>query len=500
MSLTLKELFGGLIISTLASMSAVLFVWQVTDIATDFAIIIVTVISILLIFYARKLIGHYCNFTVIFLIFSALYGLSGPVTARYGEGLPAIFPTPYLIDQFLLHYAIAILGIAVGLILISVTNTRVTKVEKKVGSWDRRILFVLAYIFALSASFMELVNFFRVGGVETLFAGKATYQGAISELTGTLPSIEIMLLSTAFMGLSISISLNRPKRLWILYMFFWLISSFPLIVNLIILGGRGVLISIIIVFIIGLFYYKPLENIKFKWIIAVLILYVMMCFLYGIRAQIGYFFQSGDWGIMTSRISKLDFWVANLNPARNEFGAPFGNFNTYILLSDKNELRFGETYFRGLTIPIPRFIWPDKPISVTYEFRNKFFPSEARRGAIAGTAYSSILEAYVNFGTLGVFIVYIFVAIFMGWLEKSRVKNNSLFFSLFYLTLLPSAISFHRSSFEMPFFWSLFLAYLGNFAYIFIYSLFYKSFNVVKRHSNKKNVFRLDTPTNTTDY
>src|SRR5690606_41874594 len=83
--------------------------------------------------------------------------------------------------------------------------------------------------------------------------------------------------------------------------------------------------------------------------------------------------------------------ITSLYPARNEFGAPFGNIKTYILYGGSG-LRWGETYLIGFAEPIPRFIWPNKPKTVTYEFRDTFFPNWAERGRIAGTAYSSILE------------------------------------------------------------------------------------------------------------
>jgi oligosaccharide repeat unit polymerase len=327
---------------------------------------------------------------------------------------------------------------------------------------------------------MELVNFLRVGGFKTLFAGKAAYQSAVSELTGTLPSIEIMLLSVALLGLLFSISKVRSRKIWTSYLIFWLILSLPVILNLIVLGRRGPLLSLFIVFIVGCFYFKPLTSVKFKWIVVVLILYLVMGLLYGIRAQAGYVLTSKDWGILTTRITKLEFWAVSLNPASNEFGAPFGNFNTYIL-SRTSELRFGETYLTGLTIPIPRFIWLNKPRSITYEFRDTYFPDWAMRGAIAGTAYSSILEAYVNFGTVGVPIFYFSLVLIIGWLEKVRLQKESLAFSIFYLTLLPKAISFHRSSFEMPLFWPLILTCLGMSAYIIINSLFSKDFYKIKK-------------------
>jgi hypothetical protein len=42
--------------------------------------------ALMLLFLGKVLIGNYSNFTVVFLVFSALYSLSGPIAARYGGG------------------------------------------------------------------------------------------------------------------------------------------------------------------------------------------------------------------------------------------------------------------------------------------------------------------------------------------------------------------------------------------------------------------------------
>ncbi|HEY8366976.1 MAG TPA: O-antigen polymerase [Bacteroidia bacterium] len=472
MTLTNKGLLLGLLIIVLAILSVLFSIYEITDLSIFFSVIA----SIMLIFLARKLIGNYSNFTVVFLAFSCFYGLSGPIAVNYGKGIPNVFPAPYLVDYFLLHYSLAVLGITIGLIIFGSLKSSEIDIKYQMPHWNEKILLILMYVFATTASLMEMVNLIRAGGFEVLFAGKAVYQSVVSDLTGTLPSQEMMLLATSFLGLTLSNSTKIKSKLCRLS----IITSFLLlgIVNiliLVILGQRGELLSLVVVFIIGYLYFSPLKRIKPKILIIILVLYLSMSFLYGIRSQLGYVLSTKDWDILITRISKPEFWITILNPASNEFGAPFGNFNTYILYG-KRELKWGRTYITGLTVLIPRFIWPGKPQSVTYEFRDTFFPEWVQRGSISGTAYSSILEAYVNFGTIGVPIVYFLIALAMGWLEKKRLHSRSLAFTIFYLTLLPEAIIFHRSSFDMPLFWPLLLSFVGTISYIFFNSIVYKSF------------------------
>ena len=72
------------------------------------------------------------------------------------------------------------------------------------------------------------------------------------------------------------------------------------------------------------------------------------------------------------------------------------------------EFKYGESYVKGLLITIPSFLYPwEKPQQITYEFRDKYFAEEAKRSSIAGTAFSSIMESYWNFGYVGIVIMYI---------------------------------------------------------------------------------------------
>lgn len=440
---------------------------------TDMAVILYAIAGIILIFLGRTLTGNYGNFTVVFITFSALYSLSGPIAARYGGGIPGCFPTPYLVDEYLLHYSLAIIGMTMGLVIVAGVEKSGIRSTIQAPTWNKRTLFQLACAFAATASFMGTINFLRVGGLETLFAGKAAYQSAIYELPGALPSSQIIFLSTALLGLALSAP-NAPRERWMRLLALWLVCSTPLIITVTLLGQRGIILKILLIFTIGYLFFKPIKRFEFKWVAIILPIYLIMGFLFGIRGNLGHLIATGDLNLLMILISEPTFWATSLNPASNEFGAVFGNFNTYIL-SGASDLRLGETYLRSLTMPIPRFIWPDKPQAIIYEFRDTYFHYLAQRGAIAGTGYSSVLEAYINFGTFGVPIIYLLVALAMGYLERMRSRSRSLAFAIFYLTLLPVAISFHRSCFWMPIFWPLLSTFVGTFSYIVINSIFRQS-------------------------
>lgn len=461
MNLSFKSVVVGILVCLFAASSAFFSVLGEIGVALAFSIIS----SLLLLYEVRLLTGNFTNIAMIFVIFSALYGLSGPITVEWGEGLSAIFPRPFHTEIFLLHYSLAVVGLSSGFLLIA-SNGK-TDGEKLVAlNLRRSAMQKTAFALAIIASLMEMINFLRVGGFGTLLAGKASYQSAVSNLTGTLPSVNMLILSIAFLGLSFAVETaffrkTRGKFL------IWIILSAPVWMIFIILGRRGSLLRVFLIFFVAASFFKPIKKIKRKWVVVFLSVYVALAFLGGIRSNLAFSLATGNWDIVSRRISQLGFWIQALNPGTNEFGAAFGNFNTYVLSGD-SELMFGETYLKGMTVPIPRFVWPNKPETATYEFRDKYFPHEAKRGAIAGTAYSSILEAYVNFGTFGVLVVYVIVALALGWLENQRKRAKSLWFCVFYLMILPEAVRFHRSSLEMPLFWPLVLTVFGISVYLLV--------------------------------
>ena len=138
-----------------------------------------------------------------------------------------------------------------------------------------------------------------------------------------------------------------------------------------------------------------------------------------------------------------------LNPAATEFGAAFGNFSEFVSQGGERP-RLGSSYLQSLLLPIPEFLYPGKkPGQIAYQFRDRFFPAMADAGAIAGTAYSSLLEAYVNFGIGGGLAVYFLLGCLLCLAERVRVSAAGIQWHLGYLLLVSSAVAFHRSDFSL---------------------------------------------------
>lgn len=453
---------------------------------------LLTCLSVGAIVLIQKVFHKYNSLIFLFCIFFALYGLSGPAAALYGTGIPEVFPKPYLVEEFLLGYALALSGLCIGVVVTAIgylhhsyrsrSNPPQLFSSKLTWRHDAKTLIYLGWFFAVIATAMEFINLWRGGGVTALLLGKAYYQGALSDLLGTLPSGELLQLSAASLSLGVANLLRdggERHRPALSALGIWLLCSLPLLITYVILGRRSILLVVVVILFLGIFYHRVVHHLPRRIWMGAAILYVLAAMLYGVRGQVGWMLQTGDTQLLRARLMSSEFWTQVLNPAQNEFGAPFGNFNTYRLFAREEPLYWGTTYLAGFTAFIPRFVWPDKPISITYEFRNRFFSEWEQRSAIAGTAFSSILEAFMNFGYLGIAPIYALIGVLLTALEGYRIRSTSLWGAFFYLLLAEFVIRFHRSSLGFPIFWPMILASIGTVAYWFVISFF--TYSVPKR-------------------
>jgi oligosaccharide repeat unit polymerase len=403
--------------------------------------------------WVRGINENYTNLTLFFVVFSTLYGISGPISVLWGEGLDKLFSNPYNTKYFLISYALANIGLVFGVILFNFIEN---KIKHKPLNCSNNLnlsniqnkIFNIGIVIALITSISELINLLRIGGFELLFSGKAIYQSLVSQLTLTLPSADLAIISCSLIGLYLGLmDKGKEKTKWInVKVNYYLMCLSPYLIIKIILGQRGVLLSLIICTFIGITYFKPLKSIKLKLIVVVGIIYVFMSLLYANRSIVSLIFDEPKLFFEKAFNSKRI--INSLKPESNEFGAAYGNYSQfYEKYGNTFKPRLGETYAKGLLMPIPSFLYPGvKPTQITYEFRDEFFASEANRGTIAGTAFSSILEAYINFKYVGVLFIYLLIGYFLQKIDKIY-QNKSLFFTILYIASFSQTVNFHRSAF-----------------------------------------------------
>lgn len=413
---------------------------------TDLSIIINIICAILTIISIRLITGNFSNITILFCAFSIIYGLSGPITVQYGEGLNELFGNEFNINVFLIAYDLANIGLLIGIIFYNSLNKKDANNQKleKILIKHGRYYIILAIICMTLCTCFEVVNFFRVGGITTLIKGKAVYQAAVANLSLALPSDIFACIAVELCTLYTIINKKVNKKIdWIGIAIVIGISMPFLIINLF-LGKRGVLVNLILIIFLTITYFKPIKFIKKNLIIICIIIYLVMTFLYANRAIMPLILT--DKATFAKEAFSKERIEKALNPGGNEFGAAFGNFNKFYTRGNYNH-KYGETYLKGLLICIPSFLYlGEKPQQITYEFRDEYFASEAKRSAIAGTAFSSILEAYWNFDYIGILAIYFIIGYMLQKLDMYW-RNHSEFSFLLYILISPFLVSFHRSAF-----------------------------------------------------
>ena len=142
----------------------------------------------------------------------------------------------------------------------------------------------------------------------------------------------------------------------------------------------------------------------------------------------------------------------------NEFVYPIQT--TYYIIKDKWNFRLGSTYFfLPLQVLTPRCIYPDKPSTLGSEFISKTFGPGSQ-----GFAYTPVSEAYLNFGTLGVLLIFYIFSCFLD----SLIKNNSHKIYFVYFMLYGLVFDFCRGDFSSLFYAFIIMYYAGYKFFLFL--------------------------------
>lgn len=208
----------------------------------------------------------------------------------------------------------------------------------------------------------------------------------------------------------------------------WLLVSFCLpLFTLLVMGfmsfGTGA--TVVVLFFLCNFY-RP------RWqliVTAILVIY------FGLSVFIVYFRDRGEirekvWGgeSGSSRIEQLGKTASNF-----EFFNPFitkhlemidGRMNQNVIVgngvkyisSGRTDYAHGATLIEAAMAPVPRILWPDKPVSAgSGNLVNRYTGAADAGGTSIGVG--NVLEFYINFGTWGVFLGFIALGIVLGVID-----------------------------------------------------------------------------------
>jgi oligosaccharide repeat unit polymerase len=397
--------------------------------------------SLGLIIFAVRSSAGYASVTVIFVVFFLAYGVLAPAGAF--AGLRIFFPPPYETGQFVAHYCLACAGLMLGLSEERRPETHAVPFVATENLNPAAIL-VVAFVCAGAATSFEVINVIRAGGPEILLGGKLAYQSAITELTATLPAEYAARMAVALFALWFALSRGAfaPMSIRKLLVFFVLIA--PVLMVFIVLGRRTEILALLLSAIVAGTYLTPLRRLTPQVVVAVALVYLFFIVIFVLRETVFHRFGGHmSTGHFTAAILHALF------PASGEFGAPFSVFSEGIKRFGDNALLWGGSYLDGVALVVPSFLYPgDKPIQLDTALFAVVNPGgTSHLGSSAGFGYSPILEALLNFGKLGVFLMFLLVGSCLKWIDRLRLRCGAFAFVLFYLLLLPIGQTFHRSTF-----------------------------------------------------
>jgi len=406
--------------------------------------------SVAALWFSWHVVRNLFSFSLIFMCFFLLYGLVGPTAAIYGTGLAPVFSRPYATAFYLHLYALATFSIVLGMLVSASLLPRASGAPPR-REWP--VMFPVAITLAVGASASSIANFLRAGGVSALASGKGGYAAAVAALPLTIPEHQLLLAAFGALGLSLARAFRgrRNRRANRREVFFFGLAILPGLALGLVIGIRGWLLSSVMALAVGSRCCRPVPRISYRLTVSVFVAYLGFVFLFTNRTPLMHALASGDLRMYRELAFDRERLVKNLNPANNEFGAPFGDVSEFTFLprSDRKP-KSGESYIDALVAPIPGFLYPGaKPQQIIDEFRDKAAPTLKARGRIPGTAFSPLLEAYWNFRSFGVLVVFFLVGSLLPPLERLWAKPPGVHAAFFYLMLLPLTFRFHRSGFAM---------------------------------------------------
>jgi oligosaccharide repeat unit polymerase len=184
----------------------------------------------------------------------------------------------------------------------------------------------------------------------------------------------------------------------------------PVILN-VLSGNRIFVIPILILHFY--IYSSNSKNITFtRIIIAILVIFLVISGLRLLR-------ESSD---PYSRFTSSSFIEQQLSIFEGQDLAMLDNLSLLVRADERNDGVPFVDYLNILTRPIPRQLWPSKPLTFDQKINQLLLPSKAQAGY--GFSFTFIGEAFYQLGYLGVLIICFFYGIFLGrctiWSRSDR--------------------------------------------------------------------------------
>lgn len=382
------------------------------------------IIFFIFIFNKCSLIESLTNpFSLLILMFVFIH-LTSPLLVFFLNGnkkYPELDYSNYSISiELLIYLSISFLSLLTGYILFRKKEYRIKRLSiEQFAQFEDKYTYILLAVYLIGSSFF-LYRFVPV----FLSDPSAFLSDRINQFSGYgYLKITTTLSSPIIVILYYKYKYERSFK----YLFLIIISTIPMLTISIITGSRGSSVQpLLFICIFKLLFEYP--RIKFSRILSILVVFALifnlLTFLGEIRA---------NRGIKEDGISRsvLDEVIASFNHTEYLYKLTVMDFQPV----------YGQTYLSALFIPIPRVFWAEKPVGGGPLLKNTLTPGSYSLGKQENNSSLTtgvFLEAYLNMGFMGAFIIpFLYGAIFASLLNTAS-RTNSIYKSyyIFFLVIL----------------------------------------------------------------
>jgi len=402
-----------------------------------------------------------------FIFLFVLYG----IYAQYGA--ITIDLTSYDVRfQSNLMVLMASFGIVFGVVIIKLfrsqsSTSNVIQMSND-GIFSLQLASILTILFAYT---LLIFNISRIGDFTQIIEAYTEFSRSermalLSSMRGNLPFSHFFHIGIASLMIARfirNIKVNFKTELLII------ILILPYLAFLMIEGDRSGIVKLLLVIWFPIIY---LKNITFKWIHPPILALAVIVFI-----TIG-----NTRSLIKSDMNSWDYFQSHYKHIftnTQEFKAVNYSLRAALNFSDMDLVKYpGDSYLQAFPYILPRSIHPgEKRKNIGDRFgeyaKNKF-------GLIGktGFGFSPIAESYLNFGIIGVFVVFT-IYTFILHLCQILMNNNNIFLKILGFTYMTTLFMFFRNSFAGQF---------SNFFWLALILLFfYLLFNILNHIIHFRN-------------
>ncbi len=415
------------------------------------AVVLITGMSILAISYlfVRQRIRErgWADPAALFVLLAALYLGLIPVeigvTVIVNGAVPNVYPDSFGIEVYATSAAVSLVAI-----LAFVGMSWLLSRRAHVGD-SRRILvpptmvrpWLGLALFATGIA-MTIYNLSRLGSlIHVLGTVKAVRLEELGNTRGILPDTSFILAGIAFLWLAHAELKNTGSRrlAWGSLLVYGVIA--------LVLGHRlNVLVAGLVALTIWATVVRPETQRVRRTVVLALMAYLALVAFGHIRNFIPYLVSGKITASETFQGSRA-FSMGTFLPNATEFRGPY--YSLLDAVANREPLRWGVTYLEAIPGVLPRSLYPGtKPMSLSDAFALKV--SDLPAGGqlpIPGQGFSPVAEAMLNFGFVGVALVYGCFAVFCEGLDRLRWQSSR--WLLVAAVMMPQVLLIQRTSFSI---------------------------------------------------